>query len=66
MAPDGAAWLKWWTTIAGKAAAEDKLDELQALYKANVVAWDEIALGSAEAHDVVAEAAQAICAALGD
>jgi len=28
------------------------------------VAWDEIALGSAEAHDVVAEAAQVVRIAL--
>lgn len=63
-APDGAAWLRWWTTVAGKAATEGKLDELRALYKANVAAWDEIALGSAEAHDAVAEAAQLLRSAL--
>ena len=43
-----------------------KHDELQALYEANVVAWDEIALGSAEGHDVVAEAAQVVRAVLDD
>ncbi len=65
-APDGAAWLKWWTTLAGKAVAEGKLDDLRTLHEANVMAWDEIALGSAEAHDVVAEAGQIVRAALGD
>ena len=65
-APDPAAWLRWWTSIAGKAVAGGQLDELRALQDANVVAWDEIAISSAEAHDVVAEAIQAVKNALGD
>ena len=65
-APDGAGWLRWWATVAGKAAADGKLDELRALYEANVAVWDEIALGSAAAHDVVAEAARVVRDALGD
>lgn len=65
-APDGAAWLKWWMSVASKAAAGGKTDELRALFEANAAAWDRIALGSAEAHDVVAKAAQAVRDALGD
>ena len=65
-APDGAAWLKWWTSVAGKAAAGGRTDDLRALFEANAAAWDQIALGSAEAHDVVAKAAQAVRDALGD
>ena len=63
-APDGTAWLNWWTGRASKAAAEGKRDELRTLYEANTPAWDEIALGSAERRDVVAEAAKAVRAAL--
>ena len=62
-APDGAAWLKWWAGVAGKASAEGKLDELRALYEANTASWDRLALCSAEAHGVVAEAAEAVRAA---
>jgi len=63
-APDGAAWLNWWTGIAGKAAAEGKRDELRTLYEANTAGWDQIALGSAEGQDVVAKAAEVVRAAL--
>ncbi len=63
-APDGTAWLKWWTGIAGKAAAGGKRDELRALYEANTAGWDQIALGSAEGQDVVAKAAEIVRAAL--
>ena len=63
-APDGAAWLKWWTDLAAKAAAEGKRDELRALFERNAAGWDQIALGSAEGQDMVAEAAKAVRAAL--
>jgi len=63
-APDGAAWLNWWTGLAGKAAAEGKRDELRTLHEANAAGWDQIALGSAEGQDVVAEAANVVRAAL--
>jgi len=65
-APDGAAWLNWWTGLAGKATAEGKRDELRTLYEANAAGWDQIALGSAEGQDVVAEAAKVVRAALDD
>lgn len=63
-APDGAAWLKWWTGIAAKAKAEGKLDDLRTRYEANTATWDEIALASPETEAVVAQAAQAVRAAL--
>ena len=63
-APDGAAWLKWWTDIAAKAKAECKLDDLRTRYEANTATWDEIALASPETEAVVAQAAQAVRAAL--
>jgi hypothetical protein len=63
-APDGTAWLNWWTGRASKAAAEGKRDELRTLYEANTAGWDQIALGSAEGHDRVAAASEAVRAAL--
>lgn len=65
-APDGAAWLNWWTDVAGKAAAEGKRDWLRTLFELNTVAWDGIALGSPEANAVVAKAAEAVSSALDD
>ena len=65
-APDGAAWLNWWTGVAGKAEAEGKRDWLRTLYELNTAAWDGIALGSPEANAVVAKAAEAVSSALGD
>jgi len=65
-APDGTAWLNWWTDVAGKAAAEGKRDWLRTLLELNTVAWDGIALGSPEANAVVAKAAEAVSSALGD
>ncbi len=59
-APDGAAWLKWWTDLAAKAAAEGKRAELRALHDANTAAWDDIALASPETEAVVAKAAQTV------
>jgi len=63
-APDGTAWLNWWTGRASKAAAEGKRDELRTLYEANTAGWDQIALGSAEGHDMVAGASEAVRAVL--
>lgn len=63
-APDGAAWLKWWTDLASKAAAEGRISELRALYEANTTTWDKIALASPEAEAVMAKTAQAVRAAL--
>ena len=63
-APDGAAWLAWWTTRAVKAAAEGKRDELRALFEANAAGWDQIALGSAEGQEMVARASEAVRAVL--
>ncbi len=65
-APDGTAWLNWWTGIAGKAEAEGKRDELRTLYEANAAGWDQIALDSPEANAVVAKVAEAVSTALGD
>ena len=63
-APDGAAWLKWWTDIAAKAEAEGKRDGLRTLRDANAAAWDEIALASPETGAVMAKAVQAVRAVL--
>lgn len=63
-APDGAAWLKWWTDLAGKAAAEGRHGELRTLYEANTAIWDDIALASPETEAVMAKAAQAVQTAL--
>jgi hypothetical protein len=63
-APDGTAWLNWWTGRASKATAEGKRDELRTFYEANTAGWDQIALGSAEGHDMVAAASEAVRAAL--
>ena len=63
-APDGAAWLKWWTDLAGKAAAEGRHGELRTLYEANTAIWDDIALASPETEAVMAKAAQAVRTAL--
>ena len=63
-APDGTKWLKWWTDLAAKARAEGKRDELRALQDANAAAWDAIALASPETEAVMAQAVQAVRAAL--
>lgn len=63
-APDGAAWLKWWSNLAAKAKAEGKRDGLRTLYDANTAAWDDIALASPETEAVVAQAGQAVRAVL--
>ena len=65
-APDGTKWLKWWTDLAAKAAAEGKLDVLRALRDANAAAWDAIALASPETETVMAQASQAVRAVLDD
>lgn len=63
-APDGAAWLKWWTDLAAKAEAEGKREGLRTLRDANAAAWDEIALVSPETEAVMAQASQAVRAVL--
>ena len=63
-APDGAAWLKWWTDLAAKAEAEGKHDWLRTFRDANAAAWDEIALASPETEAVMAQASQAVRAVL--
>ena len=65
-APDGAAWLKWWTDLAGKAQAGGKRDWLRTFHDANAAAWDEIALASPETEAVVAQVSQAVRAVLDD